>query len=253
MKIKNIYSYLLIFPILLATSSCKELEIETYSEERTVVFISETTEYGSTYLTSSNFNTVFSSDAVIRDSVRMRIQGMPITEEVKIKLTTEKNDDYDLCGINFEQEYVTFTPDSSIVWVYFNCINITEGKTTGANIIVDPSSELQAGSIERSKYLVLAINDFTFDWDKINYTAEKYAQYMEPYIGPASYVKIKFMLYAGPYTSMSSYNTYFSYSDYYANYVTTKLVTALDTYNAEHPDEPLREEDGSLLTFAPAE
>ena len=268
---KKKYNYLigLLFATLFA--ACSEEEVQPFSDAPGVNFMERTVasngkvSWGEGYTALSlsvNFVDSFYAKGIYgveerEIPLRVQLEGLlndtPL--KVKFKVLPVEKEEYDLAEVIVPEEPVEikageYTVDATFIYKRPAVL----GKEYRARIAIDyENSDVVAGTKER-QYYTLSIQD-TFKWDSMYIESkEEWNTYYAPFFGEFGEEKVRFLMYVMKAVIGAS----FDYACYYtvngpASYGFQRYVQnikdVLETYNAEHPDAPAKEADGTLITF----
>ena len=234
---KIVIANILIFLLVVGTISCKENSALEYENDPALYF--ENTTYGQRDSISHTF--FIQPDDQMRDTVFIEIltMGYP-TDSDRPFILEQTNAGQPGSAIAGKLEHLKI-PKGSV------------RKSFPLIVLRDPSLELEEVRIElkigENEYFRSGIDDWTNFVVKTTSMAVKptnWDTYWKYYFGPTwGSVKMKFII---DNTGFSDFDGDRLNTDY-TNYLSSKVKQKLLEYNTNHPDDPLSEADGTLVTF----
>lgn len=249
--IKSIIPFVAL-PLLFA--ACSEVELITYDQSPRVVFVQDGSDINPSYKKTFDFTYVFT--AASTSDAYVRIQGLAMERDQEVFFKIEPVEDFDMPEIELIDQSVTIPAGEYTARLRFKV------KRPGANVKVFKcylaidyeKSGLEKGIVERSKFEISAHDNFIYEWGADKYlkiTLQDYNTFIAPSMGPVSMMKVRFMIehpyLKGTYPSLENYRLYGQIGLGFMMQGAARSV--LDGYNADHPDEPLTDENGNLVTF----
>ena len=232
---KIVIANILIFLLVVGTISCKENSALEYENDPALYF--ENTTYGQRDSIAHTF--FIQPDDQMRDTVFIEILTMGYP--------TDSDRPFILEQTNAGQ------PGSAIAGEHLKIPKGSVRKSFPLIVLRDPSLELEEVRIElkigENEYFRSGIDDWTNFVVKTTSMAVKptnWDTYWKYYFGPTwGSVKMKFII---DNTGFSDFDGDRLNTDY-TNYLSSKVKQKLLEYNTNHPDDPLSEADGTLVTF----
>lgn len=191
-------------------------------------------------------------------TLRVALEGRLSDIPYKVRFKVEPVEGYDTPVISVPSEATEIAAGEYTADAVFSYQKPEQYNTTyRAYIVFDyENSDVVAGTKERQKFLVEIKNAFDYTEDMYVSTMEEWEEVYEPILGKYGEEKMRFLI--AVLTKLrttledAAYYTYYypSYAQYYGlqGYM-QNVRDALNEYNAEHPDAPVREADGTPVTF----
>lgn len=242
--------------ILLGTTflgSCHDAEMIEYSDVPRICFIGTDNRgndsYDATTLgTSTNFGVSLKGDTLQCDTLKVivRLMGDIAVNPLKVYLSSEALGDAEQAEFEFFNPYII--EDSSYRAVLKVGVKrpAERNKEYKANLIFDfAQSDVASGLDSLLRYPITVTDEV--NWEILQITEDDWEYSIAPYFGPYSDTKVRFMITAMKTTDFSS----LTYSWMISRYL-TMCQDALNHYNEVNPGNPLKDENGNLITFDPA-
>lgn len=234
-------------------SSCHEAKMIEYSDIPRISFIGSDNRGNDSYEAttlgaSTNFGLSLKGDTLQCDTLQVivRLMGDVAINPLEVYLSSEATGDAE------QPEFVFFNPyvikDSAYRAVLKVGVNrpAERNKEYKANLIFDfDKSDVASGLDSLLRYPVTVTDEV--NWEILQITEEDWEYYIAPYFGPYSDTKARFMITAMKTTNFST----LTYSWMVYRYL-AMCQAALDHYNEVNPGNPLKDENGNLITFDPA-
>jgi hypothetical protein len=244
---KKLTVYILsILGIVVSATGCKENQMDDYTNEPAVYF-----DHSKNQSDSINYSFFIFAKSVIRDTVYVKIRTMGIPADydrpVKVIQTNSGKSDAAVAGVHF----VAF--DNAEVRDSFRIPAKAVDVDIPVIVLRDPSLLTEEKRLELS----VAENDYFREgidkWRtfvvKISDLATKpllWDTYWKYYLGESwGVVKMQFAIQATGYIAWESQVSDFGY----VTWLSATAKQALLEYNLAHPDDPLREVNGDIVTF----
>lgn len=249
--IKKIYNIIAICLGMIVFDSCSKYEMIKYSESPCINFMGtdlngRDTDDTTTLKASLNFGMNVKGDAVILDTIMVgvKVQGMIPDRDMRVLLTVEGIEGTESPEIVFMERYIIQAGK------YSEKLGVPvkrpkmRSKEYKCNLVFDfgEGNDFNRGTAERQKFALTIIDEVTLklcglsedDWN--NWGPRTIGEYSEN--------KLRFMI-----VVMETSN--FANIAYYGPNATMqkKLRDALAEYNAQNPENPLRDENGKLISF----
>lgn len=232
-------------------SSCHDAEMIQYSDVPRICFIGSDNRgndsYDATTLgASTNFGLSLKGDTLQCDTllVIVRLMGDVAINPLEVYLSSETLGDAE------QPEFVFFNPyvikDSAYRAVLKVGVNrpSERNKEYKANLIFDfAQSDVASGLDSLLRYPVTVSDEV--NWEILKITEDDWETYIAPNFGPYSDTKVRFMITAMKMTDFSILTW-----NYYRYLIICQ--DALKHYNEVNPGNPLKDENGNLITFDPA-
>ena len=268
---KKKYTYLIGLLFVALFAACSEEEVQPFSDAPGVNFMERTVDNsgrvswseGYTALSLSvNFVDSFYSKGIYgvkdrRIPLRIQLEGRLNDTQLKVKfkvLPVEK-EEYDLAEVIVPDEAVEIKPGEYTAYATFIYKRpAVLGKEYRARITIDyENSDVVAGTKER-QYYTLSIQD-TFKWSSMYVKSkEEWNTHYAPLLGEFGEEKVRFLMYimkaviGASFDNTCYYTVNGSASNGFQRY-TQRIKDALEAYNAEHPEEPVKEANGTPVIF----
>ncbi len=266
MRKKYIYLTGLLFLTLFG--ACNEEEVQPFSEKPGVNFMERymsgsNITWGNGYTnlkTSLDFTSLYSSGqyGITEGDITLRVQleGLLSETPLKVRFKVLPVEGYDLPHITVPEEGVEIKAGeyhADAVFVYKR--PETLDKEYQAAIAIDyEHSDVVAGTAERQTYTLIIQDSFT--WEDMSVESKvEWDTHFVPIIGAYGPEKVRFLMYAFGTIGKSLKDVcWYTVNNYYPIYYglqkyMPQVREALATYNAEHPDSPAQEADGTPITF----
>lgn len=244
---KKLTVYILsILVMVVSGSGCRENQMDDYKNEPAVYF-----DHSKYQADSINYSFFIFANSVIRDTVYVKIRTMGIPADydrpVKVIQTNSGKPDAAVAGVHF----VAF--DNAEVSDSFRIPAKAVEMDIPIIVLRDPSLQTEGKRLELS----VAENDYFREgidkWRsfvvKISDLATKpliWDTYWRYYFGASwGVVKMRFTIQATGYIAWESQVNDFGY----LTWLSATARQALLDYNSAHPDNPLRETNGDIVTF----
>lgn len=249
------FKYILLTAGIMVTAlACHKYEMKPYSEPPAINFIGTNasgsdTDDPKTLRDSKNFGSTLpipDSTNIDTLNIRVRLLGRLNPGPLNITLKAEQVDDYPLPDLVILNPYVLV--DSAYRMTLKVAVNRPPQRhiTYKAKMVFDyAASDVQAGVDELQSYEITVEDALTREMTGIDEAS--WTSIYQPQLGPYSENKARFMAMEFNTTDLSSAMPFGPYPAHIA-----RLKTALDKYNEENPGNPLKDENGNLITFDPA-
>ena len=234
-------------------AGCNENEILVFDSEPGINFLrysgvlgwNETSNVGDMYFTR-NFGTYINEWNVQTDTVyiRAKLEGKMSDKPLRVHLKYNLNptdlelifrDDYQFQSNEYLIEFQIVIKRPSEI-----------DRTFYAGVSFDfENSDVVAGGATDRQVFVLRVSD-TFTLETAGLAEETWKNSVEPLLGAYSNVKLRFIAFALQNRILG----YLGTSGLTANNIQT-INNALEAYNAANPANPLRDENGELVSFEP--
>ena len=242
--------------LLLSLGSCEENHIDKYSEPPAMYFLAQssggswTATYNTPVVLSTNFGTIYDTwnRAEYALELRLQLQGLIQERPLTIRLKAETIDEYPIGQIEFETyvlpagEYTLPVPIVIKRPALMNTLHKVKISIDYQNSDVSPGLHLlQSVTVDINDLLTLEMVGLSRAlWDAMAVAA----------FGPYSETKLRFLAYAFYQASPALVNSYFQYIAIgFGSLIKATVENALNTYNAEHPNNPILDDDGTPLIF----
>lgn len=261
-----IYKLLTVLTILLTLSACHQEEISPFTGQPGVNFMGRSGDgdniYWSEDYTALSYATDFLSFykngqygvTMGKFALRVRLEGRISDHPLKVAFKMLPVADYETPEIHLPQEPVVIPAGAYEAEAEFTYIRPAQtGREYRAQIAIDyDASDVVPGTYERQLFTIFIAD--TFPWNLMSVASqEEWVSTYKPYLGDFGPEKLRFILSVVGETklkSVTSWNRYGpAYTEYFINTVKGDIINALNKYNAEHPDAPVREADGTLVSF----
>lgn len=261
----KIYRLLILTVLSVGTFSCKQEDIPTFSGEVAVNFREPNGEGwsdGTNFLMSVvdlfyYYGEQKTLDITYPDlELSLLLEGPVQDKPIRVKLKMEKMEGFELPTVNLPEEVVIPAGERSVT---FKAPIARPGKLDekyyGKVTIDYEHSDVVPGTRERQSFLV-GIQDFAQLSEDVSgdMTWEEFLEIFEGRLGKYGPMKLRLLLtfddgyssvFTRAYYSKIGYDGYgYGLQDFLPYY-----REVLDAYNAAHPDAPLTEPDGTLVTL----
>lgn len=227
--------------IALTAASCQENEAMTYEDQPALYFDQDDTSFSFFYSTGNG-----EIDTI---EVKIHAMGFPsdIDRPFRLKQLNEGEDGAAVSGLHymsFDSEQMTQDmvipagkSETNVHIVVYNDESLDLVESVSLKLGIEPNDYFDYGIIEKDSVVLTISSQATkpSNWD------DWYYAFGETW----GTVKMKFII---QHTGITNFDDVPSDSDYLV-YLNDKLCNALEAYNEEHPDEPLAEADGTLVSF----
>lgn len=266
---KKKYNHHLIGLLLLTLFvACNEEEVQSFSDKPGVNFMEYvgTTTGGEEIWSDGYLNLFkyansfadypdddFGSVKDIKIRLGIKLEGLISETPLKVKFKVLPVEDYDLPDIILPEEDVEIKAGEYTTYVTLPCKAPTVlDKQFKAQLTFDyENSDVVPGTYERQKYEITVEDSFRWDLMSVE-SKEEWEQYFKPVLGDFGQQKVRFFAYAFKQLGLDleMYSMYFVLYSY--DLISDEMPSVkniLDNYNAEHPDEQVKESDGTPVTF----
>jgi len=201
---------------------------------------------GDMYFTR-NFGIFLSDWNVQTDTVyiRAKLEGKMSNEPLRVRLKYNFNPDQPHLELVFRDDYV-FKPNEYIAEFQIVIKRPPQtDRTFIAGVTFDfENSDLVAGGALNRQVFELRVSD-TYTLENAGLVKEIWEDRIEPSLGAYSNVKLRFVAYALQRQLLTYLGSGVSAYD------KQTIVNKLNEYNAAHPGNPLRDENGEIVSFEP--
>lgn len=247
-------------------TSCNEETVEPFTAEAGINFLEPTgssdswgTGYSNLFYTG-DFFTLYNNGLYGQESndfrLRVALEGRLAPTAHKVRFLVEPVEGYATPEITIPEDGVEIVAEEYTADATFSYKKPAQYSTEyRANIVFDyANSDVVAGTTERQKFLVIVKDEFKWSSMYVENRAE-WDEAFVPVLGAFGEEKVRFLTATFAQLGKSLlYASYYTKYDYYAEYYglqasMPQVIQALNDYNAEHPDSPVKEADGTLVTF----
>lgn len=174
-----------------------------------------------------------------------RIQGEAQIKDLKAVFKVLPVEGYRTPGIIFTEEFVIKAGEfTKSVRLELTRPELAD-TVYKADLVIDyENSDFIPGVKERQTFRVEVVDHFIFTWEAMGIPATYWEKNVAPVLGKPSAVKVHFILDVLDLSDLSEEAPYLTeYADIFRG--------ELKKYNDKHPDRPLRDENGELVSFEP--
>ena len=233
------------------SAGCKQNEIITFSDLPGANFLrfdsregwNET--LGNLYI-DRNFGIFIDEWDIPADTiyVQAKLEGMMSSEPIRIRLKYDYDPEQPHVEVIFRDDYA-FAPGEYMAEFKIVVKRPPErDRLFAIPLTFDcENSDIIAGAVERQIFRLNIKDEYTFQTAQI--TDEVWENAIEPVLGPYSNTKMRFVAYALQRWNLSGLAGGVTLAD------KQTIVDKLAEYNGAHPGNPLRDENGEIVTFEP--
>lgn len=261
MKRMKTFKYALLATVLaVGATACRERVIDLYAIEPAINFVlmdnNGVIVYDPSLLYNEhNFGTSLPiPDSTNIDTLRIvvRLQGKPHPTPLNISLSVVKDGDGPMAGVRPMNPYILGAGEYEMILgvpVDRPDGDMLSGTEYKARLVFDyANSDVIRGAEELQEFSIAVTNNLTMDM--LGLTMDDWEWGYEGVIGPFSFTKARVMIMVSKSTNIMNYYGYYGPSGTRLQ----ALKDALEKYNTEiSPGNPLRDENGNLVAFEPAE
>mgnify|MGYP001175263432 CR=1 FL=1 len=262
MKIKN--SILVISTFLFSLTACEKEEVPVFTAQAGINFTAQKESTSPNYDPDDPKNFEYVSDfsghyangfyGHLYDTIyiKAKLEGQLSDKPLKVNLQYSSVEDYATPELIMLED--TIYPGEYLAKIKVICKRPADVDSTyRAKIIFDyENSDVVAGTMERQS-IILSVSDKTPYSEMYVDSKEEWNDAYSSILGLFGEEKVRFIksVFKGQTSTLYYYTIY--YGDYnpqlgFAGKIET-LREALDAYNAAHPEDKVREADGTLVTF----
>ena len=237
--LKHIYIPLLALALLLY--ACQENEPMTYEDDPALYFDQD----------DISFSFFYSTGDGLIDTIEVKIHAMGYPSDVDrpfiLTQTNAGEDDAAISGLHYlslesdqmldDMVMPAGQSETNVHIVVYNDESLDLVESVSLKLGIVPNDYFDYGIIENDSVVITLSSQATkpSNWDDWYYA----------FGSTWGTVKMKFII---QHTGITNFDEVPTDTDYLI-YLNDKLCNALEEYNAEHPDDPLAEADGTLVTF----